>query len=311
MQLGQPPLELVLDEAFWPDALAPAGHREARVLRRWRSRRYEYAQLQVGRLRWLGSAAIADAPAPLNDVSTAASCANEAAALGRLASGGHETGVLSPALLAHGTHAGRTFIVRQWIEGSAAACSEDELVTVCEGLRHYRTQPLPLDFAEKWAGGRRPGINQRIATVASWAEQIRDHADMSKLLAIVQDPPDGIQVAFSHGDFVPANLLRNVDGLWLVDFERAAAMRAEFYDVAYCYFSLRTEPSSLFPGGFAVAFRKRLRFRERRGFRQAFRWHLAALIVEGYRRHFLGGGMSSQLNLDLLSRDVVRKDLPV
>jgi hypothetical protein len=303
-------LDPILPATFWQEALAAAGHTDIAVHRQWRGRRYDYALLRVGRLRWLGSAAIAAQPERFEEVSTPQRCANEAAALGRLASGGHELGVLSPALLAHGTHAGRAFVVRQWIEGRAGSSDEDELAAVCERLRRYRTPPLPRDYVERWHTGRRPGLNHRIEQVEAWAGELAAEIDLSRLLARVREPPGGIQLGFSHGDFVPANLIRNADGLWLVDFENACAQRAEYYDAAWCYYVLRTQPGPLSPGSFAVSFRQRLRFGERRGFRQAFRWHLATLLVGGYRAHFLDGGEPARLNLDLLTADVLRGKLP-
>jgi hypothetical protein len=53
---------------------------------------------------------------------------------------------------------------------------------------------------------------------------------------------------------VPANFLRNEEGLWLIDFEEASAKRAEFFDAAYAYFVLRVLPRALFPGRFLMLF---------------------------------------------------------
>jgi hypothetical protein len=304
-----PSLAPVLGDAFWTRALEQAGAKPGRVVRRWRNERYEYALIEIDERRWLGKALLGDDARATPPGPDALRSATEAALLGRLSPERMELGVLVPALLAHGTLDGHAFLIRQWINARATTCTEEELAHVCERLRHYDTRPLPRDFADQWHGGRRPGINRRIEIVSGWAEEMASEFDAKKLLAIVRDPPGGIQQAFSHGDLVPANFLRNDEGLWLIDFEEASAKRAEFFDAAFCYFVLRVLPRALFPGRFLMHFQNRLGRSERHGFRQALRWHLAALVIGAHHDRFAGQTRIPRLNLDLLAADIIAKRL--
>jgi hypothetical protein len=299
-------LQLVQSEQFWNEALAHAGYPHGRALRVWRGRRHDNALLEIEHRRWLGRAPIVSAPAPTGSAAPALASATEAAALGRIPPGAAGLGVLAPALLAHGTVDGQPYLIRQWIDGAQSGATEDELAEVCERLRHFQAHALPRDFADQWHAGRRPGLNRRIEMVKSWASKLIDDVSTTTLVAIVCDPPDSIQLAFSHGRVAPDKLLRNEAGLWLIDFEEAAAQRAEFYDAAQCYYALRVVPRTHSPGGFAARFRKTLPRSDRRRFDDAFRWHLAGMTVAGYLDHFTGAGRVSRMNLDLLTDDVVR-----
>jgi hypothetical protein len=299
-------LHQVRSEQFWNEALAHAGQPEGSVLRIWRGRRHDNALLEIEHRRWLGRTPILDAPAPAGTAPAALASATEAAALGRIPPGAAGLGVLAPALLSHGTVDGQPYLIRQWIDDAQPGATVDVLAEVCERLRHFQAHPLPRDFADQWHAGRRPGLNRRIEMVKSWAAQLAEDVSTAALVAIVCDPPDSIQLAFSHGRVAPEKLLRNEAGLWLIDFEEAASKRAEFYDAAQCYYALRIVPRLLPPGGFATRFRTALPRADRKRFDDAFRWHLAALTVAGYVDHFAGAGGVRRMNLDLLADDVVR-----
>ncbi len=73
-----------------------------------------------------------------------------------------------------------------------------------------------------------------------WAEQTPK--DVSRLISFIQERYNYLDIAPSHGDFVPWHFIRSDEGkLFLVDGEHAHVVGLKFYDVAYFYHRVYTK----------------------------------------------------------------------
>jgi len=106
--------------------------------------------------------------------------------------------------------------------------------------------------------------------------------DVTDLIAFIKDRFDYLQIAPSHGDFIPWHFVRGDEGkLFLVDGEHAHVLGLKFYDVAYFYHRVytklkRPDIADRFLGEFGDLYE----FSEEE--KELFRFVLAQRLVGGY-----------------------------
>jgi hypothetical protein len=281
----------------WPELLA-----RGTVLRTWGSDRYRYARLDLGGHPAFAKLALTDA--------AHAFCRAEIAALEHFG-GRDDIGVRIPRLLYAGENdGGAPWFMREWVEGEpAAGFDEEELAVVFHALLRLEHGHTPADRAGMWHHGRRPGTLNFIARAEQRARELTDFVDVGDLLAIVQRPPDDLQLGFAHGDLTPLHIIGSGGTPWLIDLENVHGAAPLYYDVACCYHRSRIHVHRHHAPRFADYTRRRLPWRARKAFDRTFRWLLADRCIAGYHEHCIGRDGTDRYNHDLIRRDILKKRL--
>lgn len=176
-------------------------------------------------------------------------------------------------------YAGKKLLVRPEDKNETGGL-EKELPVIAETARKIidiktdLTLPLDKEIAEE---ERKEKFFKKLE---HWAEETPK--DVTKLITFIKERFDYLQIAPSHGDFVPWHFVQSDEGkLFLVDGEHAHVLGLKFYDVAYFYHRVftklkRPDIADRFLGEFGGLYE----FSEEE--KELFKFVLAQRLVGGY-----------------------------
>ena len=176
-------------------------------------------------------------------------------------------------------YAGNKILTRP-VDKNETGDLEKELPVIAETARKIidvktdLTLPLDKEIAEEER--KEKFINK----LEHWAE--KTPKDVTDLIEFIKERFDYLQVAPSHGDFVPWHFIQSDGGrLFLVDGEHAHVLGLKFYDVAYFYHRVftklkRPDIADRFLGEFGDLYE----FSEEE--KELFRFVLAQRLIGGY-----------------------------
>jgi len=176
-------------------------------------------------------------------------------------------------------YAGNKILTRP-VDENETGDLEKELPVIAETARKIidiktdLTLPLDKEIAEE------ERKEKFIKKLEHWAEETPK--DITDLMEFIKERFDYLQIAPSHGDFVPWHFVQGDEGkLFLVDGEHAHVLGLKFYDVAYFYHRVytklkRPDIADRFLGEFGDLYE----FSEEE--EELFRFVLAQRLIGGY-----------------------------